>query len=71
MANMGLTDRRIRALVVAPVLLVAGVIAGPAGTVAIVLYVLAVVMVATSIVGFCPLYRLLNIRTRSAPAASR
>jgi hypothetical protein len=37
---------------------------GPAGWLAIVLYALAGVMLATSAVSFCPLYALLGLRTR-------
>ena len=38
--NMGSVDRKLRAFVVAPVLVVAGVLVGPAGWLAIVLYAL-------------------------------
>jgi len=61
--NMGSADRRLRAFVVAPVLIAAGLLAGPAGWLAIVLYVLAGVMLATSAVSFCPLYALFGLRT--------
>lgn len=74
--NMGSADRKLRAFVVAPVLVVAGVLAGPAGWLAIVLYTLACVMLATSAVGFCPLYAAFGLRTRpeaksTTPAATR
>ena len=51
-----------------------GLLVGPAGWLAIVLYVLAVVMAATSAISFCPLYALLGLRTlpqqnATAPAA--
>jgi hypothetical protein len=62
--NIGSADRRLRAFVVAPVLVVAGLLAGPGGWLAIVLYALAVVMLATSALSFCPLYALLGLRTR-------
>jgi hypothetical protein len=61
--NIGSADRKIRAFVVAPVLVVAGLLVGPAGWLAFVLYVLAVVMLATSAVSFCPLYALFGLRT--------
>lgn len=61
--NMGTADRKLRAFVVAPVLVVAGVLAGPAGWLAIVLYALAAVMVATAAAGSCPLYSILGLRT--------
>jgi hypothetical protein len=55
---------------VAPVLVVAGLMVGPAGRLAIVLYVLAGVMLATSAVSFCPLYPLLGLRTRPEQKAT-
>lgn len=61
--NVGSADRKTRAFVVAPVLVVAGVLVGPTGWLAIVLYVLAGVMLATSAVGSCPLYMVFGIRT--------
>lgn len=74
--NVGSPDRKLRALVVAPVFVVAGLLVGPAGWLAIVLYVLAGVMLATSALSFCPLYALLGLRTVpeqkvSTPAAER
>jgi len=68
--NMGSADRKLRAFVVAPVLVVAGLLAGPAGWLAIVLYVLAAVMAGTAAVGFCPLYALFGVRTYPAQRAS-
>lgn len=68
--NMGTLDRRLRSFVMAPVLVVVGLLVGPAGVVSIVLYVLAAVMVATSLVGSCPLYMPFGIKTftnREAP----
>jgi Protein of unknown function (DUF2892). len=61
--NMGSADRKLRAFVVAPVLVVVGVLVGPAGWLAIVLYALAGVMLATAAAGFCPLYALFGLRT--------
>lgn len=61
--NMGSADRKLRAFVAAPVLVVAGVLVGPAGVLAIVLYALAGVMLATAAVGFCPLYVPFGVRT--------
>ena len=63
--NIGSADRKLRAFVVAPVLIVVGLLAGPAGWLAIVLYALAGVMLATSSISFCPLYALLGLSTRS------
>ena len=61
--NMGSADRRLRAFVVAPVLVVGGVLAGPAGWLAFMLYVLAAVMLATAAAGSCPPYALFGLRT--------
>jgi hypothetical protein len=61
--NMGSADRILRAALVAPVLVVAGVLVGPAGWFAIVLYTLAAVMLVTAAIGSCPLYTLFGLRT--------
>ncbi|MCL8026432.1 YgaP family membrane protein [Nocardioides bruguierae] len=63
MRNMGLLDRRVRGFVIAPLLLVTGVLVGPVGVASIILYVLAAVMAATSAVGFCPLYAPFRLNT--------
>jgi hypothetical protein len=63
--NMGLSDRRVRAFVVAPVLIVIALVVGIGSVAGIVLLALAAVMLATSAVGFCPLYTLFKIDTRS------
>jgi len=54
--NMGTTDRIIRAVVVAPILLIIAYVAGFASVVGIISTVLAIVMLGTAAVGFCPLY---------------
>ena len=61
--NMGTLDRRLRLFLVAPALVVVGIVVGPGGVLPVVLYALAAVMVGTSLVGFCPLYTLLGIKT--------
>ena len=61
--NLGSADRKLRAFVVAPVFVVAGVLVGPASVPAIVLYALAGVMVGTAAAGACPLYMLFGLRT--------
>lgn len=61
--NMGSLDRRLRLFLIAPALVVAGILIGPGGVVPIFVYVLAGVMVATSLVGSCPLYTLFGLRT--------
>ncbi|MCM0619494.1 YgaP family membrane protein [Nocardioides bruguierae] len=63
MRNMGLLDRRVRGFVIAPLLLVIGVLVGPVGVASIILYVLAAVMAATSAVGVCPLYAPFRLST--------
>jgi hypothetical protein len=62
--NMNTLDRRVRALVVAPVAIVVGILVGPDSIGAIVLYALAAIMLATSAIGFCPLYSLFHRSTR-------
>ncbi|EGD41057.1 DUF2892 domain-containing protein [Nocardioides sp. NPDC057767] len=61
--NMGRADRSIRLFVIAPVLVVAGIILGPLGALSLIFYALAAVMAATSAVGTCPLYLPFGIRT--------
>jgi Protein of unknown function (DUF2892) len=70
--NMGNVDRAVRAFVVAPVAVIAGILLGPSSIAAIVLFVIAGIMVATSAVGFCPLYAPLGISScRRTGAGSR
>ncbi len=64
--NMSTLDRRIRGFAVVPLLVIAALIVGAGTILGIVFLVLAGVMVATSAVGFCPLYTLLHINTRGA-----
>ena len=66
--NMSTLDRALRGLLVAPAAVIAGVALGPVSVLAIVLYVLAGVMLATSLVGFCPLYTLIHLDTRGRKA---
>ena len=61
--NMGTADRIIRAVVVAPVLLVVAYLVGFATIVGVIATVLAVVMLGTAAVGFCPLYVPFHLRT--------
>jgi hypothetical protein len=67
--NLGTLDRRIRGLVVAPLLVVLALLVGAGSVAGIVLLVIAAVMVATSAVGFCPLYALFHLSTRGGPRA--
>ncbi|HXG01191.1 MAG TPA: DUF2892 domain-containing protein [Bacteroidota bacterium] len=66
--NMGTADRAIRtiAAVVLIVLLLTGTISGVWGTI---FGILAIVFLATSAVGFCPLYAPLKISTRKQTSA--
>ena len=59
--NMTILDRRLRALLAAPVALGVGILVGPASVGSIVLYAIAAVMLATSAVGYCPLYSLFGL----------
>jgi uncharacterized membrane protein len=61
--NESKLDRVIRALL-GTVLIVGGLFVG--GTVAVVMYALAGVLIITAAVGFCPLYALLKLDTCKA-----
>lgn len=60
--NMGTIDRVIRAVfaVAVAILYFTGVISG---TIAIILGILAIILLVTSIVGFCPLYAPFKLST--------
>lgn len=64
--NEGPIDRGVRA-VVGIVLLLAWLLGWLGGSVAIVLGVVGLVLLATAAVGFCPLYRLMGLNTCPAP----
>ncbi len=59
--NMNILDRRVRSVLVAPVAVVIGIVIGPGSVGSIVLYALAAIMLATSAVGYCPLYSLFRL----------
>ena len=61
--NMGTIDRAVRGLVAAPLALVAALAIGAGSIAGVVLLGIAAVMLATAVVGFCPLYALFGIRT--------
>lgn len=61
--NIGPLDRKIRAFVVAPVLVIAAIVLGVGTIGGIVALVLAAVMVATAAVRTCPLYLPFHIST--------
>ncbi len=62
--NISTLDRGLRSFLVAPVAIVSAVFVGAGSLAGILLFVLAAAMLATSAVGFCPLYALLRIDTR-------
>ena len=61
--NMGQTDRTVRGLLAAPVLVIAAFWVGVGTVMGVIAMVLAVVMVATALVGFCPLYVPFHLHT--------
>jgi Protein of unknown function (DUF2892) len=63
--NMSTLDRALRSFLAAPAAIVSAFVVGAGSAGGIVLFALAAVMLATSAVGFCPLYRLLHIDSRS------
>ena len=70
--NMSTLDRRLRAFLVAPAAIVVAVVVGAGSIAGIVLFVLAGIMLATSAVGFCPLYTLFRFDSRGRkPLAHR
>ena len=62
--NMNTTDRALRAFLVAPAAIVVAFLIGAGSIAGILLFALAAIMLATSAVGFCPLYKLLHLNTR-------
>ena len=62
--NMSTLDRSLRSFLVAPAAIVIAFVVGAGSAGGIVLFALAAVMLATSAVGFCPLYRLLHLDGR-------
>ena len=68
--NMGPVDRVIR-LVIAAAIAVLYCTKTINGVLAVVLCILAVIFIATALIGFCPLYALLGISTKkkTKPAA--
>ncbi len=62
--NMGSTDKMIR-LGVAAVILILFALGKISGTLAIVLGIVAVIFALTSLINFCPLYKVLGINTNS------
>ena len=69
--NMTILDRRLRAVLIAPVAVLIAVLIGPASVGSIVLYAIAAVMLATSAVGYCPLYSVARVGGRSRRTVAR
>lgn len=67
--NMGSTDRWIRAVLIAPALVVVAILSGAASPLGIALLAVAAIMLATSAAGYCPLYRLFGVATCRRPQA--
>ena len=63
--NMSVLDRLIRGILVAPVAIALALIVGWTSVAGVVLLVLAAIMLVTAVVGFCPLYALLRVRTNA------
>ncbi|MFG5383545.1 MULTISPECIES: DUF2892 domain-containing protein [unclassified Yoonia] len=68
-ANVGTVDRGLRvilgiALIVAPLLNFLGL--GASAVVAYILMAIGAILILTGLFSFCPLYRVLNIRTKKA-----
>ena len=59
--NMNTLDRRLRALLIAPVAVVIGIVVGPGSLGSILLYALAAVMLTTGTVGYCPRYSVFGL----------
>lgn len=64
--NEGTLDRTVRA-VVGVVLVAAWLLGWLTGTLAVVLGIVGIVLLATAAVGFCPMYRLLGMNTCAVP----
>jgi hypothetical protein len=62
--NMTNSDRALRTFLVAPAAIIVAVVVGAGSLAGIVLFALAAIMLGTSAIGFCPLYKLLHLDTR-------
>ena len=63
--NESVLDRGLRAAA-GVILAIAAVVAGVGSALGIVLLVLATVLLVTAAIGFCPIYRIIGIRTNKA-----
>ena len=62
--NMSNLDRGLRAFLVAPLAIIVAFVVGAGSIFGIVLFAIAVIMLATAAIGSCPLYTLLHLNTR-------
>jgi DUF2892 family protein len=62
--NMSTLDRGLRSFLVAPGAIVIAFVVGAGSVAGIALFALAAVMLGTSALGFCPLYKLLHVDGR-------
>ena len=62
--NMSNLDRGLRAFLVAPLAIIVAFVVGAGSIFGIVLFAVAAIMLATSAIGYCPLYTLLHLNTR-------
>jgi hypothetical protein len=66
--NMSTFDRRLRGFLVAPLAIIIAFVVGVGSVAGILLVIVAAIMLATSAVGFCPLYVLLRFDSRGRRA---
>jgi hypothetical protein len=62
--NMTTSDRALRSFLIAPAAIVVALVVGAGSIAGIVLFALVAIMLATSAIGFCPLYKLLHLDSR-------
>ena len=62
--NMGTVDRVLRAFVVAPAAIVVAFLVGTGTVGGIILFVVAGIMLVTSLTGYCPNYTIIGIGTQ-------
>jgi len=67
--NLNRIDRNARLFLIAPIAAILAFVAGVGSIAGIILLVVAGAMIATALVGFCPLYRIFGISTCARKAA--
>ena len=65
--NENTVDRLIR-IIIAVAAVVVALAVGAGSILGIVLFVVALIMLVTSAIGFCPLYRIFGLTTRKLPS---